>query len=124
MALDHKKATHAFYRLILQWVLSANEKAGRQPFFIGLNAPQGAGKTTLTRWLCEQLAELDLVAITISIDDFYLTREAQVALALANPDNPHLQMRGYPGTHDIELGTKTLRARFQQTLSELSNTSR
>ncbi|MDA3926842.1 MAG: hypothetical protein PF904_19345 [Kiritimatiellae bacterium] len=118
MDLDHKKSTHAFYRQILQWVLSANEKAGKQPFFIGFNAPQGAGKTTLTRWLCEQLAGLDLVAITMSIDDFYLTHEAQVALALANPDNPHLQMRGYPGTHDIELGTKTLRALKVQSESQ------
>lgn len=110
MALDHEKLTQAFYQMVLQWVLTAHERAGLQPFFIGLNAPQGAGKTTLTRWLCEQLAKLEIVAITMSIDDFYLTREAQVALAKANPDNPHLQMRGYPGTHDIELGMNTLRA--------------
>ena len=110
MAIDHKESTQAFYQLVLQWVLTAHKKAGLQPFFIGLNAPQGAGKTTLTRWLCEQLAKLELVAITMSIDDFYLTREAQVALAKANPNNPHLQMRGYPGTHDIKLGINTLSA--------------
>lgn len=110
MELNHDKSTQEFYQMVLKWVLTAHEKAEKHPFFIGMNAPQGAGKTTLTMWLCEQLTKLGVVAVTMSIDDFYLTREAQVALAKANSDNPHLQMRGYPGTHDIELGINTLRA--------------
>lgn len=114
MATDHEERTQAFYQTILEWVLAAHEEAGLKPFCIGMNSPQGAGKTTLTRWLCEQLAKCDLLAVTMSIDDFYLTREAQVALAKSSPDNPHLQMRGYPGTHDLELGTATLGALKEQ----------
>ena len=48
--------------------------------------------------------------ITISIDDFYLTRGEQVKLAAEHADNPLLQQRGYPGTHDIELGARVLRS--------------
>jgi len=49
-----------------------------------------------------------LRGITISIDDFYLTRAEQVQLAAQHAANPYLQQRGYPGTHDIRLGCETL----------------
>lgn len=42
--------------------------------------------------------------MAVSVDDFYLTRAEQVALAQANPENPYWQQRGYPGTHDVKLG--------------------
>lgn len=78
------------------------------PMFIGLNGPQGVGKTTLTEALC-QCFEIDgEKAISLSIDDFYLRRDQQVALARQYKENPYLQMRGYPGTHDIELGLQVL----------------
>jgi flagellar biosynthesis GTPase FlhF len=51
------------------------------PMFVGLNGPQGVGKTTLTEALC-QCFEIDgEKAISLSIDDFYLRRDQQVALA-------------------------------------------
>ncbi len=34
----------------------------------------------------------------------------QSALAAANPSNPLLQYRGNAGTHDLELGSRTLQA--------------
>ncbi len=78
------------------------------PMFIGLNGPQGIGKSTLTEALC-QCFEIDgEKAISLSIDDFYLRRDQQVALAREYKENPYLQMRGYPGTHDIELGLQVL----------------
>lgn len=79
----------------------------KRPLFIGLNGPQGSGKTTATRSAVELLAERHhLRGIAISIDDFYLTREAQVKLAEQFAPNPYLKQRGYPGTHDIRLGSK------------------
>lgn len=79
------------------------------PLVIGLNGPQGSGKTTATTEAVKLLGqEKNLRGITISIDDFYLTRAEQVALASARAQNPYLQQRGYPGTHDIRLGVTTL----------------
>lgn len=75
---------------------------------IGLSAPQGAGKTTLTQYLVQKLQQNGYRAASLSIDDFYLTREEQVKLAKQFSDNPYLQQRGYPGTHDLNLGTRTL----------------
>lgn len=46
----------------------------------------------------------------MSIDDLYLTHEDQVALAREHPDNPLVQHRGQPSTHDIELGDELFTA--------------
>lgn len=95
----------------------------RQPdgrvFFIGLNGLQGVGKTTLVKTLEQTLASppYSLNVVVLSIDDLYLTRDDQVALAAANPQNKLVQHRGEPGTHDMELGQRVF-----QDLSEGSET--
>lgn len=45
----------------------------------------------------------------LSIDDLYLPRDAQSALAAAHPENPLIQHRGQPGTHDLRLGLSLFR---------------
>jgi D-glycerate 3-kinase len=42
----------------------------------------------------------------LSIDDLYLPHADQEALAKSHPDNPLVQHRGQPSTHDIKLGVK------------------
>lgn len=39
----------------------------------------------------------------VSIDDFYLPHEAQLQLAKRYSNNPLVQHRGQPSTHDVEL---------------------
>ena len=95
---------------ILQFSVTQAREATTHPVLIGIQAPQGAGKTTLTQYLVERLPKVGLRGVSVSIDDFYLTREAQVALAAEHPGNPYLEHRGYPGTHDIDLGVVTLTA--------------
>jgi D-glycerate 3-kinase len=77
-----------------------------RPFVLGINGPQGGGKTTLARELERRAGR----AVAISIDDFYLTNADQKQLAARHRDNPLLQQRGYPGTHDVALGIETLAA--------------
>ena len=97
--------------LLANWlkhaISSANSESVRT---IGLSAPQGAGKTTLMREVCDILGKEGVNAISLSIDDFYLTRSEQAALAIKYPSNPYLQQRGYPGTHDLDLGVRVLNA--------------
>ena len=81
---------------------------GQPGFIVGINAPQGGGKSTLTSYLVQLFGWSGLRAVTLSIDDFYLTRAQQVRLASDFPDNPYLQQRGYPGTHDVSLGAEIL----------------
>ncbi|KAI1083395.1 P-loop containing nucleoside triphosphate hydrolase protein [Whalleya microplaca] len=78
--------------------------AAARPFIIGLNGVQGAGKTTLVGALASKLRQDEgLETLVCSIDDFYLRHEDQRALAAAHPENPLVQVRGEPGTHDIAL---------------------
>jgi D-glycerate 3-kinase len=90
--------------------VDAVRRADRRPVVVGLQAPQGAGKTTIGTRLLAALPGLGLRGASVSIDDFYLTRAEQLALAAAHPGNPYLEHRGYPGTHDIDLGERTLAA--------------
>ncbi|KAF2469695.1 putative uridine/cytidine kinase [Lindgomyces ingoldianus] len=82
------------------------------PFFLGLNGVQGAGKTTLVNTLCKTLRSPphSLPTTVLSIDDFYLTHTAQVALAESQPDNRLVQHRGQPSTHDLTLGASVFAA--------------
>lgn len=95
---------------VLPWISEQLVHAARRPLIVGISAPQGAGKTTLVRQLLPSLEARGLRAAGVSIDDFYLRREEQLALAAANPGNPYLEHRGYPGTHDLALGVRTLDA--------------
>ncbi|TPX22213.1 hypothetical protein DIZ76_014079 [Coccidioides immitis] len=76
------------------------------PFFLGLNGVQGAGKTVLVTTLRSTLSAppYNLPTIAFSLDDIYLTHESQLRLAASHPNNPLLQHRGQPSTHDISLG--------------------
>ena len=74
------------------------------PLIIGLSAPQGAGKSLLVSLLHTSLTQTHSLPTTIfSLDDFYLPHEGLKTLAASNPNNPLLQHRGQPSTHDIPL---------------------
>jgi D-glycerate 3-kinase len=97
---------NAVSQLVLPWVL--RRLTAGTTLVVGINGPQGSGKTTLAAELCGALASGGFRATTLSVDDFYLTRAEQVALAAAFPADPYLQQRGYPGTHDFRFGARVL----------------
>lgn len=78
------------------------------PRVVVVSGPQGSGKSTLSGAVVRAFSRRGVAAITFSVDDFYLTRSEQVALAARHPDNPYLEHRGYPGTHDVALGNRVL----------------
>ena len=80
------------------------------PLVVGVSGMQGIGKSTLCAQLVEDFTHQGFNVLSISIDDFYLTRAEQQSLADQNPENPLLQQRGYPGTHDLSLGVNVLQA--------------
>jgi D-glycerate 3-kinase len=75
---------------------------------LGLQGPQGAGKSTAAAALVDAALDDGRRAVTVSIDDFYLTYADQRALAERHPGNPYLLYRGYPGTHDVALGARVV----------------
>lgn len=69
--------------------------------------------------LCHTLSKPphNLPTVVLSIDDLYLPHSQQEALAHSHPDNPLVQHRGQPSTHDVQLG-KSL---FEDLLSRKTN---
>ncbi|KAI0479450.1 P-loop containing nucleoside triphosphate hydrolase protein [Xylariaceae sp. FL0804] len=83
------------------------ERERERPFIVGLNGVQGVGKTTLVRTIAAALRDVaGLETLVVSIDDLYLTHADQRALAAAHPDNKLVQVRGEPGTHDMDLAAR------------------
>lgn len=71
------------------------------PRRVGLAGGQGAGKSTLSSAIVAASRHFGLRVVSLSIDDFYLTRSEREALA--DRVHPLLATRGPPGTHDIPL---------------------
>ena len=75
---------------------------------IGINGSQGSGKSTLADYLCMSIKQnFEIKTISLSLDDFYLTKEERNELA--RNIHPLLAQRGVPGTHDIELAVNTIK---------------
>ncbi|OBZ69935.1 putative ATP-dependent kinase TDA10 [Grifola frondosa] len=81
------------------------------PLIVGVQGPQGSGKTYLTSLVRDALSSPpDALSVAVlSLDDLYLPHDRLVALSIAHPENALLRGRGQPGTHDVELGTEVLR---------------
>lgn len=74
---------------------------------IGINGPQGSGKSTLCKILSAIIENrYEMKVITLSIDDLYKTKQQRQLLS--KTIHPLLKTRGVPGTHDIELGMHVL----------------
>jgi D-glycerate 3-kinase len=95
---------------LLLWCQGRLEGRAGQPWVLGLQGPQGCGKSTAAAALVEGARERGWRGVTVSIDDFYLTHAEQLALAERHPGNPYLLYRGYPGTHDLALGAHVIDA--------------
>lgn len=108
-ALIAREDLPASYKDILQrhWRPLAGKiadwRAEKQaPIVVGVNGAQGSGKSTLCAFLAEALLpELDLNTANLSLDDFYLSKQARIKLA--EEIHPLLATRGVPGTHDVAM---------------------
>ncbi|AMD18670.1 HBL232Cp [Eremothecium sinecaudum] len=78
------------------------QRKGPGPLFILISGIQGSGKSYNAYRLFEHLSK-HYKTLNISIDDFYLPHNEQLALSKKYEQNPLLQGRGLPGTHDLDL---------------------
>ena len=85
------------------------QRVADRPVLIGLAGAQGSGKSTFARFLANWLTrEFELSSVCLSIDDLYFGRAIRATMAASV--HPLLATRGVPGTHDVELGHRTLDA--------------
>lgn len=118
--LTHQwQKVHHYYLPLFFWIWEGIDSNSNTSSFIGINGANGIGKSTLSRILVSLLKAYGVNAATASIDDFYLTHQAQVKLADRYPNIPLLHQRGYPGTHDHTLAYETLTALKSQKIGQL-----
>ena len=77
-----------------------------QPLIVGFLGGQGTGKTTLTQILRLILRSLHYETVSLSLDDLYLPYAQRQQL---QAQDPRLDRRGPPGTHDVSLGLSVLK---------------
>lgn len=86
-----------YYLPVFRWtearIALHDQEHTKKPLMLGLSCVQGGGKTTLVTYLEALLAFTGHRCATLSLDDVYLTRSDQVALAQANPGNLLLEVR-------------------------------
>ncbi|MAM86329.1 MAG: hypothetical protein CME36_03345 [unclassified Hahellaceae] len=86
----------------------------------GVCGSQGSGKSTMVHFLSIMLESLcKLRCLTLSIDDFYLSKAARGSLA--DKVHPLLKTRGVPGTHDVERGIELFRGLKQSRPGQLEH---
>jgi len=91
--------------------LALLQKQKNQTLIVGLQGSQGSGKSTLAKLLVCLLSP-ELSVVTLSLDDFYLTRQQRQRLA--EQVHPLLATRGVPGTHDVKLALECIKTLQQQ----------
>jgi D-glycerate 3-kinase len=86
--------------------LVVHQNGAARPLLVVVNGSQGSGKSTVCDYLRSLLADLGRRVVSLSLDDFYLTRSQRAELA--STVHPLLATRGVPGTHDMVLLNETL----------------
>ena len=104
-----------FGTVFLQWyagvtaALAKRARASESPLLVGLSGCQGSGKSTLVDAMARIWADAHGVVTTVlSLDDFYLTKAERESLA--QRVHPLFATRGVPGTHDLALLRRTVKA--------------
>ncbi|WP_414830748.1 kinase [Alteromonas sp. H39] len=87
--------------------ITTHYESAKRPFVVGINGCQGSGKSTLAAFLAAFFSsKQQLSVVTLSLDDFYLSKSDRNALAVKV--HPLLATRGVPGTHNTDLALATL----------------
>ena len=74
---------------VFRWITSLE---GQGCKIIGIQGPQGGGKSTLVKQLEEMMDRDGITCATLSMDDVYWPHADQVQLAANHADNPLLQV--------------------------------
>lgn len=94
---------HLWLPLAMQ--IESYRQAQPSTLILGILAGQGTGKTTLAKIINLILEHFGRNTISVSLDDLYKTYSDRLAL---QKQDPRLNRRGPPGTHDIQLGLTVL----------------
>lgn len=104
---EYQTLTERWFYGLVEAIVMHHKSAG-VPIVVGINGAQGSGKSTLADLIVYILGHhFKLRSVALSIDDFYLTKQARIQLS--EKIHPLLLTRGVPGTHDVPLAIDTIK---------------
>lgn len=113
--LRRHRLPESYLGFALQWFTplaarcAEHQNGASRGILVALNGSQGSGKSTVCDYLrCDLEENHSLRVVSLSLDDFYLTRAEREQLG--DTVHPLLATRGVPGTHDTGLLRSTLEA--------------
>jgi len=105
---DYLEVAERRWRPLSEDIAERSFDSPGKPLVVGINGAQGAGKSTLCKFLEVLMIEHNQRALVVSLDDLYLSRARR--LQMAEDEHPLFATRGVPGTHDVALGEAVLDA--------------
>ena len=102
IGIENPKGYYEIVFCAAVWIIRQRKIAPIDVWVQGISGGQGSGKSTfamLLKLVFERVHGLRV--LTLSLDDFYLTRKERKALS--EQVTPLLETRGVPGTHDVNL---------------------
>jgi len=98
------------YTPLINYYIADRKRRNIDSYIIGVQGPQGVGKTVFATLAKTVLEGAGYNAETISIDDFYKSNEERLKISKKYIENPFYQIsRGMPGTHNYKQLFETLR---------------
>ena len=99
-----------FYMPLINYYINDRERRSIDSYIIGIQGPQGVGKTVFATLAKTFLKAAGYRVETISVDDFYKSNDERLKISKKYIGNPFYQIsRGMPGTHNHELLFETLK---------------
>ena len=109
LPIIYLKTAEKWFAPLADTLSKMSSKDKNKGILVGINGCQGSGKSTMADYLCTILRHKhNINAISLSLDDFYLSRAERLNLA----ENVHelFKTRGVPGTHDTDKAIKILQS--------------
>ena len=100
LGAEYLKHAQCYFDPVIDFFVTQSLKSDK-PFLLGVNGAQGSGKTTFSDYVVAYTRAKGLYSVSLSLDDFYLSKAERKALALNV--HPLFSTRGVPGTHNYQL---------------------
>jgi D-glycerate 3-kinase len=71
--VSDRRRVDDYYLPLASWCRSRVAARAQRPWVLGIQGPQGCGKSTLAAAIEQALGDVGVRAASVSIDDFYLT---------------------------------------------------
>lgn len=102
--------SESFYTPLIDFYIRDRQKKNRDVYIIGIQGPQGIGKTFFANLTKNVLERRGYRVETISIDDYYKPHSERLEISRKYSGNPFYEIsRGMPGTHNHELLFETIK---------------